>query len=151
MPKRSVSPVPVAELLEASVAVFAHHESIQFVYTAPEDDLVVLADREEISRAFVNMLRNAVQAIQGSGQIDIWTVRSDTEIAVNIKDTGCGIPSNLLPRIFEPNFSTKTEGMGLGLSIVQKIISDTDGHIHIESVVGKGTTVTVSLPLYSAA
>ena len=102
-------------------------------------------------RAFLNILRNAVQAIQDSGRIDIWTVRSDAEIEVKIRDTGCGIPAELLPRIFEPNFSTKTEGMGLGLAIVQKIITDSNGIIQIDSTEGEGTTVTVALPLHFPA
>jgi len=82
------------------------------------------------------------------GQLTIETCKNK-QVVVNIKDTGCGIPKDSLDKIFEPFFSTKKGGTGLGLSICYKLINVNQGEICIESEVGKGTIVTLRLPLSS--
>ena len=108
-----------------------------------------MADREELRRAFINVLRNASQAMEENGTIDIST-RSDTSmITVVIADRGPGIPEDLLQRVFEPSVSTKHDGMGLGLTLVKKTVEDMGGTIRIESRVGHGTKVIMTLPTTS--
>jgi signal transduction histidine kinase len=80
------------------------------------------------------------------GRIEIAAEARGTLVVLRFTDTGIGIAGELLPRIFEPNFSTKTEGMGLGLAIVKKIIDDAGGSIRIESAEGEGTSVIIELP-----
>ena len=77
------------------------------------------------------------------------TSQSGGRWTVWIRDTGSGIPASLLSRVFEPNFSTKTDGMGLGLAIARKVIEDLNGTINVSSRVGKGTTIRITLPLQS--
>ena len=147
MPRRSTSEVDIGATLAESVALFHSHEDVVFDTDIEEDLPRVLADREELSRAFTNILRNAVQAMPGGGHVAVRARRGADDVVITVTDSGSGIPAELLPRIFEPNFSTKTEGMGLGLAIVKKIIDDAGGRIHIDSTPGEGTTVRITLPV----
>jgi two-component system nitrogen regulation sensor histidine kinase NtrY len=147
MPRRSTARVDVGEALDEAVALFGSHAEVAFSLHVEPDLPPVVADREELARAFTNLLRNAVQAIQDRGRVSITARREGNAIRIIISDNGIGIPPELLPRIFEPNFSTKTEGMGLGLAIVKKIIDDAGGSTRIESVPGEGTVATVTLPV----
>jgi signal transduction histidine kinase len=146
MPRRTPTDLDIVALLTESASLFRHHEHIAFVLSTEPGLPPVRADKEELSRALTNILRNAVQAIGEAGSITISATREAEGVAVSITDTGSGIAPELLPRIFEPNFSTKTEGMGLGLAIVKKIIDDMGGSIRIESAPGLGCTVTLRLP-----
>lgn len=102
----------------------------------------------KLQQAFLNILLNAVQAIDEEGQITIKTSGDSKRIKVTITDTGCGISSDNLQRVTDPFYTTKDpgKGIGLGLSITQTIIADHRGNIKIQSEEGKGTTVVVSLP-----
>ncbi|MCZ7558201.1 MAG: ATP-binding protein [Bacteroidia bacterium] len=146
MPRRTMGEVDISRLLEEAVGLFRTHENIHFDLNIAPALPIVLGDREELARAVTNLLRNAVQAIASEGEIRIHVSIADDLVRIVIEDDGCGIPPDLLPRIFEPNFSTKTEGMGLGLAIVKKILDDTGGSIHIQSEPGHGTRVVVDLP-----
>ena len=108
----------------------------------------VWIDRERLHRCVVNVLSNAVQAMGNEGgNLTLATVRQDGHIAIRISDTGTGIPSDARERIFEPLYSTKTFGVGLGLSIVRQIIQQHGGSVEIDSQLGFGTTITLRLPL----
>lgn len=109
------------------------------------------ARRVEIDQVFVNLLSNAVQAMEGKGRLELATQSQGETMLVRIADTGCGIPKALVGRIFDPFFTTKDpgEGTGLGLSIVYQIVSKYGGTIGIESEEGKGSTVTVQFPAES--
>jgi signal transduction histidine kinase len=97
----------------------------------------------------MNLLVNAAQAIEKSGEIIIETNALDNAVEVRISDTGCGIPKENLTRIFDPFFTTKDvgKGTGLGMNIAYNIIKKHNGSIMVESKVGKGTTFTIRLPL----
>ena len=103
------------------------------------------ARRVEIDQVFVNLLSNAVHAMDGSGRLELATYFQDGAMTVRISDTGCGIPKALIHRIFDPFFTTKGpgKGTGLGLSIVCQIVNKYCGKIGIESEEGKGSTFTV--------
>ncbi|MCX6340123.1 MAG: MEDS domain-containing protein [Candidatus Aureabacteria bacterium] len=108
-----------------------------------------LMDPERIGQALMNFMINAIDAMPQGGTL-IVTAESDPdrkEIVITIADTGKGIPEAELPKIFNPFFSTKREGVGLGLSLAHQIISQHNGSIDVHSEVGKGTTVTVRLPV----
>jgi len=102
-----------------------------------------------INQVFMNLLVNAAHAIEESGEIRIVTRAEDPFVVVSIRDTGCGIPPDVLPRIFDPFFTTKEvgRGTGLGLSISYDIVHKHGGTIEVESEVGKGTTFTIRLPV----
>lgn len=102
----------------------------------------------QVNQVFMNLILNASQAIAGEGKITIRTRSSGEDAIVEISDTGSGIASENLERIFDAGFTTKTtkSGMGLGLRICKEIIERQGGRIEVESVVGEGSTFRVSLP-----
>ena len=108
--------------------------------------LLLMADHGLLYRAFLNVLINASQAIQELGSIDVTVREMPGHYLVDIEDSGLGISLENLKRIFNPFFTTKEKGSGLGLSIVRKIIEAHHGSIRIESSEGKGTKVKISLP-----
>lgn len=104
--------------------------------------------QSEIDQVFVNLICNAVQAMEGTGRLALATRHLDGVLSITISDTGCGIPKALLNRIFDPFFTTKDpgKGTGLGLSIVYTIVSRYAGTIRVESEEGKGTAFTIQFP-----
>lgn len=102
----------------------------------------------QLNQVFMNLLVNAAHAIEERGTITIRTGTSDTEVWVEITDTGKGIPPENLKRIFDPFFTTKPvgKGTGLGLSLAYNIVQKHHGRIEVESHVGKGTTFRIVLP-----
>ena len=104
----------------------------------------------QINQVILNLVNNAAQAMPDGGTLAVAT-RSTTEgsVEVAVSDTGSGIADDVLPRIFDPFYTTKSvgEGTGLGLSIVHKIVQGHGGSIHVRTAVGQGTTFTVSLPV----
>jgi two-component system NtrC family sensor kinase len=103
----------------------------------------------QLNQVFLNLLMNAVQAIEGVGKITITTFQKNNQVYIQFEDDGVGIPEEALERIFVPGYTTKDRGAGtgLGLSICHQIIKDHNGDILVESEVGKGTTFTVVLPM----
>jgi signal transduction histidine kinase len=111
----------------------------------------ISADGDRLGRAITNLIENAVQAVEGvaegtSRRITIATTLGD-DVEIAITDTGPGIPSDVLPQIFEPLFSTRSFGAGLGLAIVSQIIAQHGGKVGAESILGEGTTVRLRFPL----
>jgi len=106
----------------------------------------IFADPDLLYRAFLNIFINAMQAMNGGGTIDIRVEEQRTYYNLEFQDTGDGIKKENLKKIFNPFFTTKGKGSGLGLSIVRKIIENHGGTISIESAEGRGTTVLVTLP-----
>jgi signal transduction histidine kinase len=110
---------------------------------------VIMADREHINGIFSNLLKNALQAIPADrkGRIEIKLSATHDTVQVRISDNGAGIPDELKSRMFTPNFTTKSSGMGLGLSIVKRYVETAGGTIWFESEHDKGTSFIVELPL----
>ena len=102
----------------------------------------------QLNQVFMNVLVNACEAIKGKGKIQIQTKQDNNNIRIEIIDTGIGIKSENLTKVFDPGFTSKTRGIGtgLGLSISYRIIQEHDGTINLKSETGKGTTVTITLP-----
>lgn len=109
---------------------------------------VSLVDRAQLKQAFYNLIRNALQAMRPGGILRIRTEAADDRIVISFVDTGHGISAEQMGRIFEPYYTTKPEGSGLGLMIVQRIVRDHGGTIDVESDVGRGTTVRIKLPVH---
>ncbi len=147
MPERRFERVHLHQLLDETVQLFGEVRGIVFRTNYADTDPVLIADREELRRVFVNIVRNSVQAMEQGGEISITTELEDHRCRIQMSDTGIGIPSDLVSKVFQPNFSTKTDGMGLGLAIVRKVIEDLNGTISVTSTVGVGTTMNIILPL----
>jgi signal transduction histidine kinase len=101
-----------------------------------------------MQQVFVNLAKNAMQAMAKGGTLTVQSGGDSEVVWVSVADTGGGIPSEKLNRIFEPFYTTKKKGTGLGLMIVQRIVRAHGGNIEIESQVGRGTTFRVRLPLH---
>jgi two-component system, sporulation sensor kinase E len=104
-------------------------------------------DAVQMKQALVNLVKNAMQAMTKGGTLTVQTGNGPEEVWVSISDTGGGIPQEKINRIFEPFYTTKQKGTGLGLMIVQRIVRDHGGRIGLESHVGAGTTFRIWLPL----
>ena len=104
-------------------------------------------DVAQIKQVLVNLIKNAMQAMTKGGTLTVQTGSGMDEVWVSIADTGGGIPQEKINRIFEPFYTTKQKGTGLGLMIVQRVVRDHGGRIELESNVGKGTIFRVWLPL----
>jgi signal transduction histidine kinase len=146
MPERKLARCTMNEVLGEAVRLFEREEGVHFETSLAPDLPDVLADREELRRAFINVIRNSVQAMEGRGTIDVETSFFEGRVAALLRDSGPGIPEDVVPRLFTPNFSTKTDGMGLGLAMVKRMLDDIGGSIAIASERGKGVTVTITLP-----
>jgi signal transduction histidine kinase len=146
MPKRQLEHCDVNEVVQESVRLFDQHAGIRFNLVTTPALPPVVADREELRRAFINIIRNGIQAMDGSGTIGIRTDHVPEGVRIEIADAGGGIPDEVRAKLFQPNFSTKTDGMGLGLAIVKQTVDDLAGTIAIESASGAGTRVTIILP-----
>jgi signal transduction histidine kinase len=103
-------------------------------------------DRDQMKQAFYNVIKNSVEAMHRHGTLRIRTDLADTHVIVRFVDTGGGMSAENLSRIFEPYFTTKASGSGLGLLIVRRIVREHGGELSIESSQGKGVTLTIRLP-----
>lgn len=118
------------------------------VETEFADDLPkTLVDRSQLKQAFYNIIRNGLQAMRADGILRIRTEAGDAQVVASFIDTGHGIEPEQIGRIFEPYYTTKKEGSGLGLMIVQRIVREHGGSIAVESNAGRGTTFRVRLPI----
>ncbi|MBW2734495.1 MAG: hypothetical protein JRH20_19080 [Deltaproteobacteria bacterium] len=146
-------PVDLREGLESALKLLAFRfgESIAAERKFDEIPLVV-GDAERLNQAFMNVLSNAVRAIDGPGTVTISTLHEGEEVLVRISDTGRGIAPEHLPHIFEPGFTTRGAGVGvgLGLAIAYRAVEDHGGRIEVESEQGVGTEVTLRLPMAGA-
>jgi signal transduction histidine kinase len=108
----------------------------------------VKTDPEQMSRVFSNIISNAVQAMNGKGgELNIGAAADENFVSIMFQDNGCGIAPENLDKIFEPLFTTKPKGIGLGLAISRRLVEQNGGKIEVASQVGQGTTFTVKLPL----
>lgn len=103
-------------------------------------------DSSQLSRVFSNLIINAIQAMADGGELSISTQNQDESVFIGFTDTGSGISDENIEKIFEPLFTTKAKGVGLGLSIVKTFIEKHDGSIEVDSDIGKGTSFTICLP-----
>lgn len=151
MPDRQIEALDAREVIREAQGLFRQHEGIRFDLELGDRPRIINADREEFRRALINIIRNAVQAMEERGKVTIRTQADESDVEIRIADTGPGIPDAVRRHLFEPNFSTKTDGMGLGLAIVKKIINDLGGTVEVESTLGVGTTVVLHLPVANPA
>ena len=103
-------------------------------------------DLDRLKRAFINIIKNAVDAMPKGGKLTIKSKRTDSNLEFIFTDTGIGMPKEITERIFTPLFTTKAKGMGFGLAICKRNIEAHGGNIAVQSKVGKGTTFTVTIP-----
>ncbi len=121
---------------------------IKVVLDLDEDNPTVMVDPKYLKQALLNIIKNSIEAIHDGGEIRIGTEEGpDGDVVVNIADSGEGIPESIVGKIFEPYFTTRKAGTGLGLVIVYKIIQELGGDIKISSQEGEGTVFSIKLPV----
>ena len=148
MPDTRMERLSVFETLGQAVIIFKHMDNVKINYKAPDQPFMVNADRDQLLRCFNNLLKNAIEAMPADrlGLIDITYTINRNSILLKIQDNGNGIPENLRERIFEPNFTTKSSGTGLGLAFVKNSIENAGGKVWYETVIGEGTTFFLNFP-----
>ena len=104
-------------------------------------------DPFQMQQVFQNLISNAVEAMPDGGTLEIKAMHENSQIELSFKDAGIGIKNENLKNIFDPLFTTKKKGIGLGLSIVDEILRTHDSEIAVESEIGMGTTFTIKLPI----
>ncbi len=136
-------------IIENVIAVFKVNEHIHFEVKLPHEDCRVLVDKNHIIRVFNNIYKNAVQALSQESHPKITTscIVENGILRINIQDNGIGIPQKELAYIFEPKFTTKTGGMGLGLALVKKMLENANASIEVISEESKGTTFSILIPM----
>ncbi|MCS6884665.1 MAG: ATP-binding protein [Acidobacteriota bacterium] len=147
--KLDPKPVSVKELMLQSIALCkdqAEQQGISIELSCSEE-LQIEADFEQLRSCFSNLLLNAVQAMPAGGELRVLCSQSGEALEVSICDTGVGIDEQDIDKIFEPYFSTKETGTGLGLALVRRIVGLHSGKIEVQSKVGAGTTFRVWLPI----
>jgi len=147
-----LSQLNVQRLIDETLAFLCHQplfRVIRLEKQIPADLPDISADANQLSQIFMNLLLNAAEAISEGGSITISAEKKgDDSIQIHIRDTGCGIPADILPHVFEPFFTTKRgKGTGLGLSISQAYARSHGGDIHIKNSPPHGTEVTLDLPV----
>ena len=147
--KPQLQPENVNMIVEEAVRFFAPEIQDRDIVVEQElrSDLPLLRlDRDQMKEAFYNVIKNSLEAMKRGGNLRIRTDRDDTHVLVSFVDTGSGMSAGNLSRVFEPYFTTKPSGTGLGLLIVRRIVREHGGELSIESSEGKGLTLTIRLP-----
>jgi two-component system, sporulation sensor kinase E len=142
-------PENINSIVEEAVRFFALEIKDRDIVVEQElrSDLPLLElDRDQMKQAFYNVIKNSFEAMKSRGILRIRTDMDESHVIVRFTDTGGGISAENLSRVFEPYFTTKTSGTGLGLLIVRRIVREHGGELSVESSEGKGLTLTIRLP-----
>jgi signal transduction histidine kinase len=138
----------IIDLVKPLQRKFEEHQIIFIDDSLPDGEFEANADKHLLIEAVLNLIKNAVEATPKSGKITISLTKAGANfICISIRDTGCGIPKENLEKIFEPNFSTKRMGHGIGLANVKKTIEAHKGFIRVKSQDGDGTEFFVFIPV----
>lgn len=141
--------VDIHNLLNKGVSLLcidAEAAGVQMVTDFPNTLPMVQADEDKLNQVFLNLFLNSIQAMESGGTLTVSTVKTKNSIKVIVTDTGCGIEEKNLGRVFDPYFTSKSEGTGLGMAMSAKIVEEHGGSITLESVVNQGTSVIVEIP-----
>ncbi len=150
LPVAEPAEVDILAQLNTTLAMFGQAENTTITLESGKiNKAVVMADREHLNSIFSNLLKNAIQSVPSgkNGVIRIVLSADNTHVRVKFIDNGTGIPGELIPKMFTPNFTTKSSGMGLGLSIVKRYVEGAGGKIWFTTEQDKGTVFTVEFPL----
>ena len=140
-------PISVPDLVRPALEKFVLPANINLKLNLPESLPVASADRRQMEQVIQNLLSNACQAMPGGGQLTISAVEKNQEAAIMIEDTGTGIQPEYLRKLFEPLFTTKPRGIGLGLAVSKKLAEANGGRIEVQSKPGQGSIFTLYIPI----
>jgi two-component system nitrogen regulation sensor histidine kinase NtrY len=154
MPAPAPRPTDVRPLVDGVTALYRDaHPALTITTRHAEDVPVLEVDPDHVKRAVLNLVDNAVAAVRGIGEVDVETVATDggRRVRIVVSDRGPGVPAALRDKLFQPYYSTKVSGMGLGLAIVQEIVAEHGGSLHVEDNVPSGSRFIIELPVTPAA
>jgi signal transduction histidine kinase len=152
LPKPKLAPEAANTLVGQLADFMREHlasKKIKLVVELADGDPIAVVDAAQLRQCLINLVRNAEEALAGrpTGTIVLRTRRAPGDrVSIEVEDNGPGIPPDVLTRLFDPFFSTKEGGTGLGLALTQQIVKDHGGDLTVQSTVGRGTTFTVSVP-----
>jgi two-component system sensor histidine kinase HydH len=143
-----MSSVDLQGVIIHAVSFVRHEAEQQHVTVISEcpEGVRVSGNRDKLEQVFLNLMKNALQSMPEGGNLHVTANASGKNVIITVSDSGQGIRSEDLPRIFEPFFTTKARGTGLGLALCKKIVEEHKGEIRVESVPGKGTSVSIIIP-----
>ncbi|MHB1296633.1 MAG: sensor histidine kinase [Anaerolineae bacterium] len=144
---RNLAKVDLNAIISETLLRLQMPESITVETDTPADLVPVSADADQLQQVFVNLLSNAVQAMPQGGKLSIRAKQDEYYVVVEVADTGVGIPPESMSHLFQPFFTTKEKGIGLGLSVTQSIVEGHRGKIEVHSQVGEGSTFTLRWPV----
>ncbi len=148
-----LAPLKINETLEHVLSLVTHEareKTVEVHASLAEDLPLVVGDDGQLTQVFLNLVINALQAMPDGGRLEVASGLSDAApgfVSVRVTDTGVGIPAAHVAKLFEPYFTTREGGLGLGLAIAYRIVKDHGGRIDVRSGLGAGTTMTVLLPI----
>jgi two-component system nitrogen regulation sensor histidine kinase NtrY len=149
MPASDPAPNHLNEIVQETLVLFQEaHKHVHFTFI-PDELPIFNIDRDQMKRVMINLIKNSLAAIEKDGEIKIET-QYDPElhvVRVQVSDNGCGIPDEDKGKLFEPYFSTRKTGTGLGLTIVNAIVADHNGYVRVRDNVPRGTTFLIELPV----
>ncbi len=148
--KPATSPAKINKVIDDALTRVSIPENIELSRKLDAGPDEVEVDPEQIQQVLVNMIANAVQAMPEGGRLVIGAGEGDGFLEVRISDTGCGLPREIRDKIFEPLFTTRAKGIGLGLSVSKSIVDRHGGQIEVESREGEGSTFKIRLPRAAA-
>ncbi len=153
MPEAKPEEINLNELLGKAVELYNNNEALHVTIDQPAEPIMVLSDRSQLLRVFTNLLENAKQAIPPGqdGIIAVMQHAENSDVIISIADNGSGIPEDVSKRIFQPYFTTKSSGTGLGLAMTKKIIEFWNGEIWFETEENQGTVFYIRLPQLTAS
>ncbi len=138
--------VDVVQLIKSAIDIYKNNDKVDVIFNSTFSEVYVMARQNELLRVFNNLIKNAVQSIYpDTGKIEISISEKDNRAEILISDNGRGIPEEMKNRIFQPYFTTKSGGTGVGLAIVKSIITEIGGEITFNSKEGEGTQFVVLL------
>jgi len=147
MPEVSKAPANIIELIESAVSLYRGFKDIEIHISAQNDIDAVAIDSEQIKRVFINIIDNAIKAMNGKGVLNISVKANESVVTVDIADTGPGISDEEKDKLFYPYFSKRKDGTGLGLAIAHKILTDHGGRILVMDNTPVGSVFTVEIPV----
>ena len=143
--------ISIHKVIEEVVSLFQYSfdlKQIDYKLELDDNNLSVSLDRDQLIQIFINIIQNSVEAMSNGGNLSIKTYSQSNRVFIEIKDEGVGIKQEDMKKLFNPFFSTKKRGTGLGLYIIKRIIENNGGNIYIESREGTGTLTRIEFPKY---
>ncbi|MDA1232201.1 MAG: HAMP domain-containing sensor histidine kinase, partial [Planctomycetota bacterium] len=146
-PKRQETEFPITSAIDEALAGIEIPAAVRLVRPAGQDDVVCRANKEQIVQIIDNLIRNSVDAMPEGGDLKLSAMHQENDVVMEITDSGSGIAATDLEKIFEPLFSRKTKGIGLGLAVSRRYAELNHGNLEvISSVPGCGATFRLTLP-----